>query len=97
MPACPKMNPNRMNIKMLRTFKLVGTKTPEKVENLSELSNTLDFSPFPLLSTLPSLSGLAAGEVLGGPASSSVLFHQPDKYVRKFEGEGWFRFEDIGA
>jgi hypothetical protein len=34
-PACPRMNPKRKNMRMLSTFKHVGTKTPENVPSFS--------------------------------------------------------------
>ena len=33
-PACPRMKPNRRNMRMERTLRVVGTKTPAKVPSL---------------------------------------------------------------
>lgn len=32
-PLCPKINPNLMNIRILKMFNVVGTNTPENVPN----------------------------------------------------------------
>jgi hypothetical protein len=86
------MNPKRRNMRMLRTFRLVGTKTPEKVVNFSEASDVRYLSPLlPFWSTLASRSGPASSAVLGSAASFSDFFHQLEKYPVNFECEERYR------
>ena len=75
-PDCPSINPNLKNIKTLKTFKVVGTKTPENVPSFSAPPAGLEIEPG--FSSLDGASPSALLEILCICAVSA--FAQSEKY-----------------
>lgn len=95
-PPWPRIKPKRMNIKILRTFNVVGTNTPEKVPSFFESSvDRVRCMCLSFLSTLPSRRGKGMCAATPSRLSSSpcstcfVLCHSRDKPWSGFEA-AWF-------